>query len=428
MGCHEVSLGDTLGCGTASDVKSLIGFLVDNGIPPSKLAGHFHDTYGQAVANVWQAYQCGVRVFDSSVGGLGGCPFAPGAKGNVSTEDLVYLFHQGGIDTGVDLDKLIKTGAWISAKLSKQNDSRVGAAITAKQENAMAVPEKRLQWARAHTTEGLEIYRKGVNIKVVLNRPKNGNALTTTMMNDLTNFFHTSRKDQSISRIALCARGKFFCTGMDLGKGSTVVGQEGPSNDKDGVYDRLVRLLSAIGTAPQVTIACIQGAAYGGGVGLAFACDIRVAVSPAFVTLSEVRLGLCPATISPYVVREWGPAFAREAMLSTRKITMTELYERAAIARLAQNEVELEKLLDDYLDELRYSAPRASEMSKELVRINSSNRDENTQQTEIKNLFREMMQAGSESTIGVKKLQEDRKPVDWDALRLSAVQAPKAKL
>lgn len=427
MGCYEVSLGDTLGCGTASDVKTLIGFLEDNGISPSKLAGHFHDTYGQAVANVWQAYLSGIRVFDSSVGSLGGCPFAPGAKGNVSTEDLVYLFQQGGIETGVDLAKLINTGAWISGKLSKHNDSRVGAAITAKQQSALAIPGKRLHWAKIQTTEGLEIYRSGLNIKLVLNRPKNGNALTTTMMDDLTSFFHKSRTDQSITRIVLCARGKFFCTGMDLGRG-TVVGQEGSSNDKDGVYDRLVRLLSAIDTAPQVTIACIHGAAYGGGVGLAFACDIRIAAKPAFVTLSEVRLGLCPATISPYVVREWGPAFAREAMLSARKITMAELYKRGVIARLAENEIELEKLLDDCLDELRYSAPRASEMSKELVRINSSNRDGNTQQTEIKSLFREMMQAGSESTIGVKKLQEDRKPVDWDALRLSAAHAPKAKL
>lgn len=247
-------------------------------------------------------------------------------------------------------------------------------------------------------------------------------------MDDITEFYHKARTDQTISRIALCARGKFFCTGMDLGKGSTVVGQDGPSNGKDAVYDRLVRLLSAIDTAPQVTVACVQGAAYGGGVGLAFACDVRIAVQTATVTLSEVRLGLCPATISPYVVREWGPAYSREAMLSGRQITMAELHGRGVVAKVANDEGGLECMLDDYLSELRFSAPRASEMCKELIRLNSSNQDQDMQQREIGQLFREMMRAGSESTIGVKKLQEDRKPVDWDALRMTKLDPPKSKL
>ena len=95
----------------------------------SALAGHFHDTYGQAIANVWAAYMCGIRVFDSSVAGLGGCPYAPGAKGNLATEDLVYTMQQAGIDTGVDMASLVDTGVWISSQLSVLNASRAGSAM-----------------------------------------------------------------------------------------------------------------------------------------------------------------------------------------------------------------------------------------------------------------------------------------------------------
>ncbi|RAH86749.1 aldolase [Aspergillus japonicus CBS 114.51] len=117
-GCYEVSLGDTLGVGSPATVRSLIRYLTDAGISVSRLAGHFHDTYGRGVANVWEAYTCGVRVFDSSVAGLGGCPFAPGAKGNVATEDVAYMFHNAGIETGIDLASLVDTRAWISKQLA----------------------------------------------------------------------------------------------------------------------------------------------------------------------------------------------------------------------------------------------------------------------------------------------------------------------
>lgn len=131
MGCYEVSLGDTLGVGTPSKVHSLVTYLLENNIPIDQLAGHFHDTYGQGASNVWQAYQCGMRVFDSSVSGLGGCPFAPGAKGNVATEDLVYMFDNAGVETGVDLSGLVKTGTWISEMLSRKDASRVQKEICA---------------------------------------------------------------------------------------------------------------------------------------------------------------------------------------------------------------------------------------------------------------------------------------------------------
>ncbi|GFF36930.1 hydroxymethylglutaryl-CoA lyase, mitochondrial [Aspergillus lentulus] len=184
MGCYEVSLGDTLGVGSPDKVRSLLHYLADHRIPLDKMAGHFHDTYGQAVANVWEAYNCGVRVFDSSVGGLGGCPYAPGAKGNVATEDLVYMFESAGIDTGVDLLKLVETGVWISQRLSKTNASRAGTALAAKHglvsskrssSLSRTANKKHISWTMVKDPNGSLAYRSGVNVKPIINRPKKGN-------------------------------------------------------------------------------------------------------------------------------------------------------------------------------------------------------------------------------------------------------------
>jgi hydroxymethylglutaryl-CoA lyase len=127
MGCYEVSLGDTIGVGAAGQVRRLIRSLAAD-VPVSTLAGHFHDTYGQGVANVAAAVEEGVRVFDASVSGLGGCPYAEGASGNVATEDVVYLLEQSGFDTGVDLDALIDVSRWISSTLGRDVGSKVARA------------------------------------------------------------------------------------------------------------------------------------------------------------------------------------------------------------------------------------------------------------------------------------------------------------
>lgn len=130
MGCYEVSLGDTNGIGTPGTVGKLLEYLVqERGIPPEQLAAHFHDTYGQAIVNSFVALEHGIRTFDSSVGGLGGCPYAQGATGNVATEDLVYFLEGTGVDTGVDLEAVAKVGEWISKVLGKSNGSRVGKAL-----------------------------------------------------------------------------------------------------------------------------------------------------------------------------------------------------------------------------------------------------------------------------------------------------------
>jgi len=124
MGCYEVSLGDTIGTGTAGKTRTLFE-VVGRDIPRDKLAGHFHDTYGQALANVYASLLEGIQVFDSSVAGLGGCPYAKGASGNVASEDVLYLLNGLGIHTGIDLDALIAAGERICAVLGRDNGSRV---------------------------------------------------------------------------------------------------------------------------------------------------------------------------------------------------------------------------------------------------------------------------------------------------------------
>ena len=131
MGCYEISLGDTIGVGTAGSVRKLIETVIKD-IPVERLAVHCHDTYGQALTNIYAALQLGVQVIDSSVAGLGGCPFAKGATGNVATEDVVYLLHGLGIETGIDMDRLIAAGNFISAALGRNNQSRAALAITKK--------------------------------------------------------------------------------------------------------------------------------------------------------------------------------------------------------------------------------------------------------------------------------------------------------
>ena len=127
MGCYEISLGDTIGTGTPGKVKELVTEL-SKVIPVEKIAVHFHDTYGQALANIYAALECGVAVVDSSISGLGGCPYAKGASGNVATEDLVYMLNGMGIEHGVNLDKLVLAGNTISSFLKRTSGSKVALA------------------------------------------------------------------------------------------------------------------------------------------------------------------------------------------------------------------------------------------------------------------------------------------------------------
>lgn len=133
MGAYEISLGDTIGTGTPGKAQAMIE-AVANQVTIEKLAAHFHDTYGQALANLLAVLQMGVATIDSSVAGLGGCPYAKGASGNVATEDVVYMLNGLGIETGVDLEKLVETGSWITGKIGRQSGSKANLALAAKRD------------------------------------------------------------------------------------------------------------------------------------------------------------------------------------------------------------------------------------------------------------------------------------------------------
>lgn len=130
LGCYEISLGDTIGVGTPLKARAMLQAVASE-VPVSSLAVHFHDTYGQALANILSCLEEGVRVVDSAVSGAGGCPYAKGASGNVASEDVVYMLHGMGIATGVDLEKLSDTGRWLAALLGRETGSKAGKAMGA---------------------------------------------------------------------------------------------------------------------------------------------------------------------------------------------------------------------------------------------------------------------------------------------------------
>ena len=426
MGCFEVSLGDTLGVGTPAQVKILLDVLVKGRIPVSRLAGHFHDTFGQALANAVTAFDMGVRVFDSSVSGLGGCPFSPGAKGNLASEDIIYMFEKMGVPTGVNLDQLVEVGDWISKQIGQPNESRAGAAIYSKKHKLQTERKPATTSSKSNTAgkwilvddskeyQLLRHPRRHV-LKVLLTRPKNGNALTVSMLNSLTSLFKCLHSDVSVSTIIIGGTGRFFCTGMDLsasGATASASGQEA----KEAQFSGLLNLFEAIDNCPQTTIAAIQGPCYGGGSGLAFVCDIRIAVQSASFTLSEVKLGLCPATISKYICREWGLAIAREAILTARHVTPKELFEKSgAIHGIAKDTAGLESLVDQKLSELAKCAPEASAKSKELVRAAYRNPGGIEQAKTIKDVFEWMMVPSDEAKHGAEQFRAGKRNIDWDA-------------
>ena len=130
LGCYEISLGDTIGVGTPHQAREML-LAVATEVPMPALAVHFHDTYGQALANVAACVEAGVRVADSAVAGTGGCPYAKGASGNVASEDLVYMLRGMGIETGIDLEALADTGRWLASRLGRSTGSKVGRALAA---------------------------------------------------------------------------------------------------------------------------------------------------------------------------------------------------------------------------------------------------------------------------------------------------------
>ncbi|XOT96351.1 hydroxymethylglutaryl-CoA lyase [Alcaligenes pakistanensis] len=137
LGCDEIDVADTIGVGTARQVYEVMRMVTEQ-IDPVHVSGHFHDTYGQAIANIVAAMQAGIHIFHSSVAGLGGCPYAKGATGNVATEDVLFLMQGLDIETGIDLNAVVDTGQWISAHLNRKSASNAGNALAARKQGAAA--------------------------------------------------------------------------------------------------------------------------------------------------------------------------------------------------------------------------------------------------------------------------------------------------
>ena len=131
MGCHEIDIADTIGVGTPTRVREVMQAVTDV-VDPSRISGHFHDTYGQSLANILASMEVGISIFHTSVSGLGGCPYAKGATGNVATEDVLFMLNGMGIETGIDFDAVVEIGQWMSGQLNRAGGSRAGNAINAK--------------------------------------------------------------------------------------------------------------------------------------------------------------------------------------------------------------------------------------------------------------------------------------------------------
>ena len=137
LGCDEIDVADTIGVGTALRVGQVMRAVTEH-IDPARISGHFHDTYGQSLANILASLQAGISIFHTSVAGLGGCPYAKGATGNVATEDVLYMLHGMGIETGIDLDAVVEIGQWISGHIGMKPATRAGNALAARKANAQA--------------------------------------------------------------------------------------------------------------------------------------------------------------------------------------------------------------------------------------------------------------------------------------------------
>jgi hydroxymethylglutaryl-CoA lyase len=405
MGCYEVGLGDTLGVGTARDTQNLLEVLLKS-IPADKLAGHFHDTYGQGISNIVRAYDMGIRTFDSSVAGLGGCPYAPGAKGNVATEDVVYTLEKAGINTGVNLDKLVTVGQWISNEIGKPYTSRVGAALASKRvPSASPTPKPTRTWTVVEDTGEYRVSRAGVVLKITLTRPRKGNTLTYAMLEGLTSLFRNLADDASVYHVVVESEGKYFCTGMDLSGGTKTT--------ESSYYKKVLGLYDAIDHVPQTTIGVVDGPCFGGGVGLTFVCDVRIVSPRARWTLSEIKIGVSPAIISKYLVREWGVSMAREGMISGREIRPEELYRTGAIHMITNAEESLEQKLNEYLDQLEKCAPRSAAINKELTRLGWYAPESKAQAELIEKTFGNMMIPGSEGEHGIRQFQKKVASFSW---------------
>lgn len=262
------------------------------------------------------------------------------------------------------------------------------------------------------------VYRSQAAVRIELSRPENSNVLTASMVEELKNLYRRIAQDPTVFRIYLTGQGRVFCAGMNLGaSGLATSADEGKhlaqlKNFRD--------LLTAIERAPQVTVALINGPCYGGGNGLAFVNDIRISTRDTTFNLTEVRLGLSPCAISPYLAREWGIALFRSAMLTGRPVTAAQLHGSGALYAITDNNMTLQnQALHDLETTLRMCASRASTVCKELVEVAWSSPGGPAQDDLIKRRYLEMMAPSREAKYGIEQFRKGVRMVNWASMEKS---------
>ncbi|KAI9714039.1 MAG: hypothetical protein M1820_000769 [Bogoriella megaspora] len=258
-------------------------------------------------------------------------------------------------------------------------------------------------WTTIQNADGLHVLRHNSTIKICLNRPEKCNALTISMVEGITRLFNTLSADNSVHKIVITGHGRYFCTGMDL-----IEDISAPVAKRSAAFRDLFH---CIDSCPKMTVALINGPAFGGGVGLATVCDVRLAVFSSYLCLSEVKLGLCPAVISKFLVREWGTSLARMAMMTGRRVSAQVLYNAGVIHTLVSDIESLEQTAEDFLSETNLAAPRAGASCKALVREAAEGSDIDGLISEV---FQRMLDKDSESEYGVAQFQKGNRVISWE--------------
>ncbi|KAH8807193.1 enoyl-CoA hydratase/isomerase family protein [Xylogone sp. PMI_703] len=263
-------------------------------------------------------------------------------------------------------------------------------------------------WTKIESCPEFTVFQHGSSIKVLLTRPERGNSLTISTILRLTHLFKKFGADKTIHRIIMTGEGKYFCTGMDL--------QEERPRDVTEHFSALYDLFEAIDACPQTTVVAVNGPTFGGGVGLAFVFDIRILVADATMCLSEVKLGLCPATISKFVVREWGVGLARMAMITGKKIYPAELHRMGTVHTVVPHIEALPAALDQWLHDLKFTEPRASALCKGLARDGWRDPGGDIQYQTTRRAFVAMMDSESRSGRGIADFRKGIRGTDWEAV------------
>ncbi|KAE8441631.1 hypothetical protein EG329_004598 [Mollisiaceae sp. DMI_Dod_QoI] len=257
---------------------------------------------------------------------------------------------------------------------------------------------------------------EGNTLFLTINNPKRANNLSAEVMAQMQDAIDKASIDDAVTTIVLTAVGKYFCTGMDLSSLASL--DSGPAFEaaraNEERYQSLARLFESINSCPKITIALVNGSCYGGGNGLVFVTDIRIAVASARFILSEVKRGLTPAIISRFIVREWGPALAREAMITGRGVSPQELHGFGGVHHIVEGIEEGRRKLGQVLKELQTCAPGAQHQSKRLVN-SVYEHDTDRSKDLIRRVFLDMTKPNVEAKHGVAEFQKGVKNIDWAA-------------